>query len=358
MKKRNSTELKSRMSGRWIAAFKALCPALDVAVENIGDNVPCPIEGGVDGFRLFKDANETGGGVKQSWRVIPEGIDMLMWVNNWSFVKAYDELNAWLGDSPHDTGPIYIPEPKAINEKSLRGWLNKIWLESIPLTDRDAYPARAYFGYRWIRPAAMLAEDLRYHRALKYKDKSGNTLGTFGAILTLVRNNAGVPVAIHRTFITKGGLKISLGKTQKPRKMTPSVNRKSIGRHIRLQQPMDGYLGVSEGLETALAVIQAKGFPVWPCLSNTMLQSFMPPPGVHTVLNFVDKDRTRTGENSAAILRANLSLKGIRVLDLLPPTPILQTDEKGVDWADQLKRDVSGFGLIDEALALGQLKQA
>ena len=358
MKKRNSTEMKRRMEGRWLAAFKALAPALDQAIDNLGTNVPCPVEGGTDGFRLFKDANYTGGGVKQSWRIIPEGIDMLMWVNDWSFTKVYDELEAWLGDKPVEAGPKYLPKPKPVDEEGLRKWLNRIWKEALPLTDLAAYPARAYFSYRWVNTAALSANDVRFHPCLNYKDKQGNVLGKFGAVLSLVRNNEGEPVAIHRTFITKGGLKVNLGKTHKPKKMTPSVNQRSKGRHIRLFAPQNGYLGVSEGLETALAVYQAKQFPVWPGLSNTMLQSFVPPKGVHTILNFVDKDRNKAGENAAKILRANLAPKGIRVIDLLPPTPILDTDEKGVDWADQLKRDVSGFGLIDQALAFSRLKQA
>ena len=105
-------------------------------------------------------------------------------------------------------------------------------------------------------------------------------------------------------------------------------------------------------------MFQVKEFPVWPGLSNTILQSFVPPKGVHTVLNFVDKDRNKAGENSAEILRTNLMSSGIRVFDLLPPTPILDTDEKGVDWADQLKRDPRGFDLIDQVLAFARLKHA
>ena len=358
MKKRNSTEMKRRMEGRWLNAFKALAPTLDQAIDHLGTNVPCPVEGGTDGFRLFKDANYTGGGVKQSWRIIPEGIDMLMWVNDWSFTKVYDELEAWLGDKPVDVGPKCLPKPKPVDEEGLRKWLNRIWKESLPLPDMAAYPARAYFSYRWVKSASLSANDVRFHPCLNYKDKQGNVLGKYGVVLSLVRNNEGEPVAIHRIFITKGGLKVNLGKPHKPKKMTPSVNQRSKGRHIRLFAPKDGYLGVSEGLETALAVYEAKQFPVWPGLSNTILQSFVPPPGVHTILNFVDKDRNHAGENAAEILRANLAPKGIRVIDLLPPTPILDTDEKGVDWADQLKRDVSGFGLIDQVLTFSKLKQA
>lgn len=353
---RNSTELKHRLEGRWLDAFRVLAPSLSPAIEKLGKNVPCPKEGGVDGFRLFRDAGITGGGVKQSWRVIPEGIDMLMWVNNWSFVKVYDELEAWLGEKPVDAGPIYLPKQKMVNELGIRKWLNKIWMEAVPLSDHNAFPARAYFHSRWIKPAALLSSDIRFHPNLNYKDESGKLLGTFGALLALVRNNEGFPVAIHRTFITKGGLKVNLGGKNKPKKMTPPVNN-SIGRHVRLFQPVNGYLGVSEGLETALAVYQAKAFPVWSGLSGPMLQSFVPPKGVHTIVNFVDKDRSKAGENTAEYLRMNLSPKGIRVINLLPPTSIPEGD-KGVDWADQLVRDIRGFDLLDQALQFHDQRQA
>jgi hypothetical protein len=358
MKTRNSTVLKRQMEGCWLNAFKALAPSLDTAIDKLGDNVHCPVDGGTDGFRLFNDANYTGGGVKQSWRVLPEGIDMLMWVNNWSFTKVYDELEAWLGNKPIETGPIYNPKPKPVNETSLRQWLNRIWKESLSLDHMMAFPARAYFKYRWVHSAAMSASDIRFHPCLNYKDKTGKLLGKFGAVLILVRNNNGEPVSIHRTFITKGGLKVNLAKPHKPRKMTPPVNKSSKGRHVRLFAHQNGFLGVSEGLESALAVHEAKQFPVWPGLSNTMLQSFVPPKGVHTVLNFVDKDRNEVGENSAVILKAKLIQEGIRVFDLLPPTPILSSDEKGVDWADQLKRDKHGFDLLDDVLHFAQLKYA
>lgn len=360
MGKRNSTQLKSRMAGCWLSAFSALAPVLQQAIDKLGSNVPCPVDGGTDGFRLFRDANETGGGVKQSWRAIPEGIDMLMWVNNWSFTEAYDELESWLDGVPVQSRQVIYqqPKPKVVDESGLRNWLNKMWSEALPLHHHKAYPARAYFGYRRVSRAALASSDLRFHPSLNYKDSDGNVLGKYGAIVSLIRNNEGLPVAIHRTFISQGGHKVNLGSEHKPKKMTPSVNQRSKGRQIRLFEPEHGLLGVSEGLETALAVYQAKGFPVWPGLSNTMLQGFVPPKGVHTILNFVDKDRNKTGENTALILRANLEPKGIRVLNLLPPTPILDSDKKGVDWADQLERDRAGFDLIDQALAFIDLQSA
>lgn len=351
MNKRDSTSLKRRMEGRWLSAFLALAPALEQAISKVGTNVPCPVEGGVDGFRLFRDANITGGGVKQNWRVIPEGIDMLMWVNEWSFTRAYDELEAFLGNRSVVAGPIRVPQPKPIDETTLRLWLNQVWRESVSLNDLRAYPARAYFERRRVKKAAMTACDLRFHCALNYVGADGGVLGTYGAVLALVRNNAGEPVSIHRTFITKSGLKVDfLGRKNKARKLTPSVNKHSKGRQIRLFQQPKGVIGIAEGLETALAVSQMTGLTVWPTLSTTMLQSFEPPEGVNTVFVMVDKDRNQAGEIAANTLTQRLTEKGVAVIQLLPPTPILESDIKGVDWADQLVRDPRGFDLISQVL--------
>ncbi len=362
MRKRNSTQLKNRMASRWLSAFSDLAPGLRHAIDNLGKNVPCPLQGGKDGFRLFDDANETGGGVKQSERVIPEGIDMLMWVNGWSFTETFDELEAWLGGSSISTFPVRSvllkPPSKNSNNQPLRNWLNKMWKEALMLEDILSFPARVYFKRRWIDDAAKVVSDVKFHPCLEYKDKQGNKLGTSGALLALVRNNQGEPVSIHRTYIYSNGYKADFGEGHSARKMTPPVSKQVKGRQIQLFQPVDGYIGISEGLETALAVFQAKSFPVWPCISSTMLQSFVPPKGVHTVLNFVDKDRNKVGEKSALILQEHLKLKGINVINLLPPTPICQFDEKGVDWADQLVRDKKGFDLIDRALSTSHLKSA
>lgn len=367
MKKRNSTLLKARMSGYWFQAFNALAPALSLAVDKCPDSVPCPLAEGTDGFRLFQDANETGGGVKHAERVFPEGIDLLMWVNRWSFVEAYDALADFLGDDalstpvPPKSKALPNPKPPVKNNGPLRQWLNFIWQQAVPLTDKQAEPARLYFQSRGILEASLGASNIKYHPRLPYKDKDGNVIGMFGAILSLVSNNQDKPVSIHRTYLTEKGEKIALNQ-HKAKKLTPPVDKTVKGRQVRLYPHQDGVLGVSEGLETALAVIQARGIPVWPNLASTMLQSFEPPKDVHTVLNFVDKDRLkkgkRAGDVAADILTERLSEKGIRVINLLPPTPILETDEKGVDWADQWLRDPDGFREVDEVLAYLNRKSA
>ena len=345
MSKRDSTKLKRQMEGRWLSAFLTLAPALEHAVNKLGTNVSCPVDGGLDGFRLFQDANITGGGVKQNLRVIPEGIDMLMWVNEWSFTKAYDQLEAFLANNVVEAGSVRTSLPKVIDETNLRFWLNQVWKESIPLSDLRAYPARIYCDRRRIKKAALAASDLRFHPALNYIGTDGKILGRYGALVALVRNNDGMPVSIHRTFLTKSGMKVDfLGRTNAPRKLTPAVNKQSKGRHVRFSSiGLAGVIGVAEGLETALAVTEATQLPVWPTISTSMLTSFIPPDGVNTVLIFADKDRNLAGEIAANTLTERLAEVGIKAITLMPPTPILESDTKGVDWADQLVRDRTGF---------------
>lgn len=360
MGRRNSTQLKQKLSGRWLSALCELAPCLTDAAKHLGENVDCPMTGSEEGFRFFRDANETGGGCKQSYKVFPEGIELLMWINDWSFTKAYDELEAWLGEKPVDVGRISIPisTPKPTDDKWLRKWLNNMWDEALPLEHVESHSARAYFRRRRMLNASLDARDIKFHPELEYKTKQKKSLGFYGAVLLKVRNNEGLPVSIHRTYITSSGIKVKLEGNNKPKKMTPSLMQRSKGRHVRLFAPTNGFLGVTEGLETALAVYQAREFPVWPGISTSMLQSFEPPKGVHTLINFVDKDRNKAGERTHEILKSNLLDKRVRVIDLLPPIPILDADAKGVDWADQLLRDPKGFYLLDEILDNALLKQA
>lgn len=352
MAKRDSKKLKAQMSGHWLSAFSVLAPSLSPAIEKLGQSVACPHQGGEDGFRLFLDANETGGGVKHSDRAFPEGIDLLMWVNDWTFVQAFDELDAYLNGSATTTPDVRLSMPKPVVPvctKQLRSWLNTIWQQALPMSHPDSKPAITYFGNRGLDNVCLKASDLRFHKSLNYRDKKRNLLGTFGCILSLVRNNQGNPVLIHRTFLDENGDKVDFGKRLGARKMTPPVDKRVKGRQIRLFKPEHGYLGICEGIETAMTIKSKTGLAVWPCLSASMLKSFQAPEGIHTVVNFVDKDRKQAGELAAKGLRDQWS-SGTQLIDLLPPTPILDSDPKGVDWHDQFHRDPSAFSMVDELL--------
>ena len=53
-------EARQQAAGRWLEVLGALAPALEPALSRVGRHVPCPVHGGIDGFRLFRDADQTG----------------------------------------------------------------------------------------------------------------------------------------------------------------------------------------------------------------------------------------------------------------------------------------------------------
>ena len=62
--KYNLEEVSHLAKGQWLRIFNILNEnQLSVAIAKLGKHVPCPVNGGKDGFRLFKDAAITGGGL-------------------------------------------------------------------------------------------------------------------------------------------------------------------------------------------------------------------------------------------------------------------------------------------------------
>ncbi|KXS30453.1 MAG: P4 alpha zinc-binding domain protein, partial [Candidatus Gallionella acididurans] len=72
-------ELKQLASGRWESIVASLAPQLAQAIERLPHHVPCPVHGGVDGFRLFRDFDETGGGVCNTCGIQHDGHTLIMW---------------------------------------------------------------------------------------------------------------------------------------------------------------------------------------------------------------------------------------------------------------------------------------
>ena len=78
-------DIKQQANGYWGDITLALAPQLAQASDNIGKHVPCPIHGGKDGFRLFKDFKATGGGICNTCGEFTDGYALLQWLNGWDF---------------------------------------------------------------------------------------------------------------------------------------------------------------------------------------------------------------------------------------------------------------------------------
>ncbi len=77
-------------------------------------------------------------------------------------------------------------------------------------------------------------------------------------------------------------------------------------------------IGLSEGIETALAASRRFQVPVWAATNAVLLEQFMPPAGVREVRIFGDCDSTWTGQAAAYTLARRLTRDGYAVSVDLP----------------------------------------
>lgn len=244
--------------------------------------------------------------------------------------------------------------------------IEKLWRESVSILSPAAKPARDYLANRGIRLgsgrySALTENDaLRFHPSLPYydvvwvdePDKHGVVkqvekvvkIGEFPVLICAIKDQNGKLVTLHRTYLAKKGGKKA--RVECPRKMMPVPDSESITGHaIPLANPVNGVLGIAEGLETALSGYRATGIPAWPTVNANMLESFNPPKGVHTLVVWADKDKSMTGEISANVLKERMEKQGVKVVVLMPQQPIPKR-AKGIDWNDVLlEHGLSGFPL-------------
>lgn len=334
-------EVKELASGRWVTILGALAPQLRPALDRAGRHVPCPVHGGRDGYRVFRDVAETGGSVCNTCGAFADGFATLMWANGWDFPTTLRAVADYLCASPSAGRParkVKSEPQKGEDDEKRRQALNRVWNESISILDREAEPARLYLARRGIsiRPQ----DALRFHPSLSYYD--GTTrVGEFPAIIAMVTGAQGNPVTIHRTYLTPDGKKAPV---ESPKKlMSYPKDRKIIGGAIRLVEA-GPVLAVAEGLETALAVLEGTGLPVWCAVNALLLENFVPPPGVNRVIVFADKDRPTKqhpkghGQEAARRLVQRLWEMGIKATAIVPQGEI-PPGQKSLDWLDILNRD-------------------
>lgn len=368
-------------AGNWLEIFLALAPSLEEACRFPGKHVTDPVNGTRnangrgDGFRLFKDAIETGGSVSNRSGEFPTGFHTLMFVNDWEFRDALEYVADYL-NLPPDYVPKEVafrkkPVPKVNEEKraevkaageqanaeiaaaraQAEEYNRHLWEQSQRL-DQGVPPAilRYLKGRGVDLRRSVLGDNIRYMPNLAYyqdDDKGIRThVGDFPAMISALRSSEGVEV-LHRTYLDFFGHKADVPK---PKKLCISPGNLAADAAIRLGgMPVDGVLGYAEGIETALSAIKAHGIPVWATYSANMLATRVPPAGVHTVVIYADKDRPcplrgiKAGEHNANQLKSRLQAMGMTCYVMLPPGEIPE-GKKSLDWNDiLLTKGVDGF---------------
>ena len=351
----DADELKVQCAGHWPEILRALAPALSEAVDAYGrgekaraQGVSCPVHGSPngrrgDGFKLYKDADKTGGGLCNSCGFFPSGFKLLEWVNGWSFRETLEAVAEHVGYAP-STGQAHKPKRPAkpvivkaeINEKDEQKklyFLKKAWAERLTLDHPDAEPARRYFANRGIPLDAQPWElaNVFFHSDLYFEKRKGKNI-TSPAVLELVYDTEGRPVTLHRLFITPDGRKAFGGQSK--RAMPYSARRTMSGGYVPIAPIYNGVLGVAEGLETAMSVMQATGLPCWTTINAVNLERVNLPKEAQWVVVWADYDReSGRGQEAAFRLQRRLLEEGRQSVVLFPEN---LGNPKGTDWNDVL----------------------
>lgn len=289
--------------GKWKGILLTL--GMDAA-HLTGKHVPCPLCQGTDRFRFDnKDGagtyicNQCGAGT---------GIDLVKAWKGWDFRTAAQAVDEVLGNVPSDP-----PGKPALSDETRRRLMNDLWRGSKPIEVDD--PAGWYLAGRV--PGWKACADLRYTERAPVPGG-----GTSPALLAMVRDGAGNPATIHRTFLTEAGEKAAMDN---PRAMMPGDLPDSVS--VRLA-PVGEVLGIAEGIETALAAQAKFGVPCHAALTAGFMAKWQPPEGVKRVIVFGDCDGNYTGQAAAYALAHRLSRK-LQVEVRIP-------GQFGTDWADEV----------------------
>jgi hypothetical protein len=145
-------------------------------------------------------------------------------------------------------------------------------------------------------------------------------------MLAAVTTDIGI-IAVHRTFLDAVSGK--LAGFERPKRALGSLGCGAV----RLAPPVQGRLGLAEGIESALSAMQLFGIPCWATLGNERFGLVAIPESVRELYLFIDND-------AGGALAEERALKTYTAPNRLihsraPAAP-------GFDWNDELKAGLVG----------------
>lgn len=356
-------DVRDAARGNWLYIIRNLAPDIDKAVEKPGRHIACPVHGGKDGFRLFKDADYSGGGICNTCGAKTDGFSLLMWKQGWSFPETLMAVADVLGLSTGNEKSVIqapitpvIAKPKPIQDGSrTRSFFRKIWKQSMSIRHPDAEPARRYLQFRGLDDSIPDWPSVRFHPNMQYRDEDGKVIGYYPAILLLVEKG-NEAVTIHRIFLTSDGHKAPVSDPKKM--MAIPADRVLMGGAVRLGTP-GRVLSVAEGFETALAILEATGMVTWMLVNSTLMAGFDIPVGVEKLIIWSDLDLPspktgiRPGTEAAEALAARAIAQSVEV-EIREPIGPIPEGAKSEDWLNVLnKSGPNAFALRSCSYSLG-----
>ena len=215
-------QVRASANGRWAQIYGAT-PGFEDALKSAGKNrhVECPVCKRKR-FRLFKDYEDTGGGIC-TCNDYPDGFMLLRAFWNYGPTDTYElfkRVAETLGGEHSSLPPAAErpkPAPRKLDQRALSA-LQLVHGQLLPISHPSAGPMRAYLTLRGIDPRDC-PSDLLFHPALDYaeqqEDGSYKDLGKHPAMVAIVRTVRGAIVTLHRTYLTNDGKKAALSEAKK-----------------------------------------------------------------------------------------------------------------------------------------------
>jgi putative DNA primase/helicase len=228
------------------------------------------------------------------------------------------EALRWLESIGEYVAPVQPVDARPDRSISLRETALRIWRETKPIAGTIA---ERYLAGRGLSCSSI---DVRFHPRCPFGKDEAQMQRYVPAMVALVRAPGDrVPMGIHRTELGSDGSKID-------RKMLGPCHGGVV---MISPHDADTGVGICEGIETGLAVIQLGGGPVWASLSAGSLGAFPLLGGVPKLTIFADND-------SAGLEAAQKCAR--RWVGFGVEVNIQAPKEKGSDFADALARHKAG----------------
>lgn len=338
-------------NGNWPNILQALGVHSDHL--NTRKHSSCPHCGGHDRYR-FTGYKDNGGFIcNQCTPDGGSGFDLLMLVHGYDFASAVKDVSIYLGLDRSTSAPYRAPAPApapttppCIERTDDQPKLLALLGECQPVTENT--PVARYLmarGLDWQVIACDL-QNLFYHPALPYwyatKPKGVALLARYPAMIAAIHDEQGTLVGLHKTYLEPddqghyrklSALHPDDGKTLAAKKMQSRYQGSLKGAAIKLYSlsPEEDNLAVCEGMETALAVRELFGLPVYACATAWGMENVAFPAWLKTLYVVADNDLSQTGFKAAHHL-------GIRGIKAGLKVHLWQPQEVGDDALDELNR--------------------